>query len=521
MAGGLRTADLGSSVRGGDGLQRQRFAIVLASLLGAAWFLYQEHRIAVQWGYSLDDSWIYATFARNLATGHGYAFNPGHPIGGATGPLYVFILAGMYWLFRNVIWPAKILGIIALASSAVLISESMRRIAPGSRAVPLLAGILMALSPPLIWGSLSGMEIPFYLLLVCLGIYFYTNERWTLTVLCWSVGVWLRPDGLFLALLGLIARPNMTLKNTVRPTLVVITVLGGYLLFNLAAGGTWLPNSVGVKASLGGNPLAREWSIATQWLWLWGLSLRPERYGPHAVLLVPALIVGAVLGMRRWPALAIYPLGFPLVFGLFGSVGGQHGRYIAYVIPFGILLGCLGLARVAKRIPARRHPPLLLLASIAFIGWQVLAGRLVGIAHGWNVQNINRMHRFVAERVHSGMSPGDTVAVNDVGAMGYFSGCYVVDLIGLVSPKRSFQENLRLYQPKLLVIFPEWFRSFAAIDSVTNQVVFYDADSTAKYSPIVGVQLRNNTIASRNTMVVYQRLRVHEEGVRNPRLVVH
>ena len=65
--------------------------------------IFAEHGIANLWGFSLDDSWIYATFAGNLATGHGYSFNPGETIGGATGPLYVFILAGLYKLFREVI----------------------------------------------------------------------------------------------------------------------------------------------------------------------------------------------------------------------------------------------------------------------------------------------------------------------------------------------------------------------------------------------------------------------------------
>ena len=28
-------------------------------------------------GFPLDDSWIHQVFARNLATGHGFSFNPG------------------------------------------------------------------------------------------------------------------------------------------------------------------------------------------------------------------------------------------------------------------------------------------------------------------------------------------------------------------------------------------------------------------------------------------------------------
>src|SRR5947208_16748262 len=116
--------------------------IVVATLAGSAFFLAAEHQVAGKWGFSLDDSWIYATFARNLASGHGYSFNPGESIGGATGPLYVFILAGLYWLFHDVIWPAKILGILCLCASSLLVYRSTQHIDPRDQVKPLLAALL-------------------------------------------------------------------------------------------------------------------------------------------------------------------------------------------------------------------------------------------------------------------------------------------------------------------------------------------------------------------------------------------
>ena len=116
------------------------------------------------------------------------------------------------------------------------------------------------------------------------------------------------------------------------------------------------------------------------------------------------------------------------------------------------------------------------------------------------------MHRFLAEKAHRVMAPGDTLAVNDVGAMGYFSGCHVVDLVGLESPRRSFPENLRKYRPKVLIVFPEWFQACAAVDPTTDRPLFYDPDSAYMYTPFMGVKLQNNTIASRSTMVLYERI---------------
>ncbi len=496
-------------------------AIVAAALAASAWLLYAEHEIAGQWGYSLDDSWIYATFARNLATGHGYSFNPGEHIAGATGPLYVFLLAALYFVFQDVVLPAKVLGIGCLCASSILVYYSMKRMDPRDTVKPLLAGLLVALSPTLLWGSVAGLELPVYLLAACLGIYFYVREQTTLAVLLWSVGVWLRPDGLFLVLVGLFLRRGLSLRNSVKPAIVALLIIGSYLAFNYAVGGSLLPTSVGIKAHVGGDVLGRERAIVRQWLDLWGLPLRFDRMGGHAVLLLPALILGALLSVRRWPVLAAYVLGFPLAFALFGTPAGQYGRYIVYVIPVGVLLGLVGMDYIARRALGRKYLGAVVVLGLACVGWQLVTAQRMGISHGWNVRNIDQMHRYIGETMRRANSPGDTIAVNDVGAMGYFSDCYIVDLVGLVSPLRPFPETLRIYRPKALIIFPDWFQQFATLDPKTDQVVFYDADSTYKWSPIIGVGLRRNTSVARNTLYIYERLLRDEEGVRDVKMVIH
>ena len=492
-----------------------RAIIVVAVLAGAAWFLSAEHAIAVQWGFSLDDSWIYATFARNLATGHGYSFNPGETTGGATGPLYVFILAGLYSLFHEVIWPVKILGFLCLAGSSLLVYHSVQHIGPRDRVKPLLAGLLTALSPSLLWGSASGMEIPVYFLAVCLALHAYVRQKWTLAVMWWSLGVWLRPDGLFLALVGLVARPKPSLKNSIAPLVVAASIIGGFLLFNEKVGGDLLPNSVGVKSHPGVNPPAMILGSFRHWGGLWGMPFGPNNVGEHAIILLPALVVGAVICFRRFPALGLYVLGVPLAFALAGAPWSANARYIMYVVPFGLILGLRGLEYFSKRAFGRKSVPALVMLGAVCMIWQIHEARLRGITHGWNVQNINTMHRFLAERIHQAATPGDTIAVNDVGAMGYFSGCYVVDLVGLVSPRRTFPENLTHYRPQLLAIFPDWFAAYGVRDPGVDNIVFYDSDSTYKWSPFLGVGLYRNTIAGRNTMVLFQRLRPDEEGAKD------
>jgi hypothetical protein len=411
-------------------------ALALVVLFGALWFLSAERDIAGRRGFPLDDSWIYATFARNLATGHGYSFNPGESIAGATGPLYVFVLALFYLIFHDVVWPAKVLGIFCLGASSLVTYQTARRILPGERLAPFLAGLLVAMSPTLLWGSLTGLELPVYLLLACVGLNFYVREQWTLAVIFLALGVWLRPDGLFLVLLGLLLRPKISLKNSVAPLIAAAAVVGAYFGFNEIVGGQILPSSVGVKAHAGMNLGAGEWVMLKHWADLWGLSDR-GRVGHHAPFLLAAMAVGAFLSLRQWPALVAYALLFPFVFAAFGSSPGQFDRYIAYVVPFSVLLAVVGLDRVAHRVLRQRALATVVIFGIVCVGWEAYAARIAGIGYGWNVQNINGMQRHIAEDAHKVMAPGDTIAVNDVGAMGFFSGCYVVDLRVLFPPSAS------------------------------------------------------------------------------------
>ena len=104
--------------------------LVVVTGAAAALYLEAEHRIAGRWGFSLDDSWIYAQMARNVATGQGFAFNPGEPVAGSTGPLYTLILALFYALFHEVVWSAKLFGLACLAGSAVAIQRAVRALVP-------------------------------------------------------------------------------------------------------------------------------------------------------------------------------------------------------------------------------------------------------------------------------------------------------------------------------------------------------------------------------------------------------
>ena len=270
--------------------------LICVILLCETLFLLTERRIAGQWGFSLDDSWIHATIASNLATGSGYSFNRGEWVAGSTAPLFTILLAVGYRIFGDIVWSAKVLGILFQCATAVIVITSMQILTPKRRDLSLAAGLRLEL----------------------------------------------------------------------------VILAGGVLL------------------------------------------------------------------------------------------------------------------------------------------WETLGVRPMAEAHAWNVQNINGMHRQLGEMAKRMTRPGDAIAVNDIGAIGYFSDRYVVDLMGLISPLRSLPENLSIYKPSLLIIFPNWFPTYTVYDSLHNTVYYLDADSTHKYSALFLVKLEHNTVASRRQMCVYVRQRVED-----------
>ena len=475
-------------------------AVVVVAL--ACWFLASEWKIAGEWGYALDDSWIYATMARNLATGHGFAFNPDEPVAGATGPLYTFILAFFYLAFREVVWSAKIFGILCQIGAGICVYLTALSLLPGRRLLSLGAALFVVASPPLVWGMLSGMEIPLYLLLVCAGLALYVRSRGVWAIAVWSLGVWARPDGLFLVALGLLAPP----REIARRLAVALPILLAFFAFNHVIGGHWMPQTVSAKAHFGLNLVGRTWNMMREWGALWGIPYRPTDAIEAPAIFLPLLLLGAAVTVRRWPLLVLYAIGFPLALSLFREHSASHKRYILYVVPFVALLSVAALDWLERRFPKRL--PRGFAAAAAGICLVAQGFYLPAKAdnYGWNVQNINKMQVVLGRFVKLVTKPGDVVAVNDIGAIAYFGERRVIDLMGLISPRRTLPENLAEHHPKLLIVFVTWFKEYAREDPKSGNYLFYDADSTYRYELLAGIELHRNTICASNRMTAYVRL---------------
>jgi len=476
---------------------------IFALALGLFWT--RQWQIAGTAGLSsfpLDDSWIHLHFARNLAEGRGFVYNPGVPVAGSTAPLWTLLLAGTFVVLGNHPFWAKVIGIAASLATALLARHLAWRWT-GHRWTALLAGVVTALAGPLLWGALSGMEVSLAALLVTAALACHTATRERTTALPLGLAALARPESVLLVPLIWIARP-ITLRRTVLFLGVVGACLAPWVLFNLAAAGTAWPATASAKIEggllgfLSGTRepvttalLTRPWQFEMDWVrWLGSVNV-----------LLPGLIpLGLWSLARRWgravalPAavLLLHPIGMALLAPYRGP-GFQEGRYSIHPLPLAIAVAAAGLGALA------RWPGLRAAVAALFLLASMAAAAPAADRYAWAIQNIDTMQVGLGRWVVAHTPAAARLALNDVGAIAYVSRREVVDLMGLVTPaiipyRRDGEAGVLRYLervcPDYLIIFPAWFPTLSAM-----------AD---RFTPIHRILLDHNTVAGADEMVVYE-----------------
>jgi hypothetical protein len=482
-------------------------AAALAAALGL--FLQRERLIAGTVGLSgfpLDDPWIHLQFARNLALGHGFAYNPDVPVAGSTAPLWTLLLAGLFKV--GGVYPAwaKLSG-VAAALGAAWLARWLALVWTGDAALGLTAGLATAWSVPMVWGALSGMEVTLAALLVTATLAAHAAGRVAASAALLGLAALARPESVMLIPLLWLAGP-LTSSRTAIVWGVPVAFLTPWVVFNLRTTGTPLPATAAAKVEGGlvgflsgaSEPLAttlvwRPWQFEREWI-LWLASIN---------LLLPCLIVPGLWVLWRrggrfwfWPAsiLLVHPIGMALLAPYRGPAF-QEGRYSIQLLPLAVVVAVSALAPLvwAARVQmvwGRLACALLLAASLA----PLAAG---ATRYAWAVQNIDAMQVSIGHWIAAETPKNSRLALNDVGAIAYVGRRQVIDVMGLVTPaiipyRREGEAGVLRYLeqtcPDYLIVFPAWFPVLSARADL--------------FTPVHRVRLEHNTVAGADEMVVYQ-----------------
>ena len=426
----------------------------------------------------LDDAYIHYRFADNLATGHGFAFNPDEPTPGSTSPLWVVLLAAGEIVRLSPVFASKLLGALSFVACAWLTWHIVVRLMGDdgpARLVAVVAGALVALSGRMGWAALSGMETVAFAALTLLALDRLLDHPLDVaTSALLGLAALLRPEGyllfFFVVLLSLLSpRPSGAGSSSVlrlsSSLLVFALIISPYALFSFSANGSLLPNTFRANA--------RELTTAEY-------LFRYVRYvgDDNSVVLVLALMG---LGManrdrRLWP-LASWAAGFPFFAALLTPNLRHHGRYSIPLIPFYVLLAVVGLCGYTNRIGEKMARRAVVVLSAAMLVLGLVSMTKWSGTFAADARDITQMQVRMARWVEANTPRSATCALSDIGAITYLSGRRVIDIVGLVTPDilpvvsgkpvglerdQVVFDYLVRRRPDYVIIIPTWYPYLAS-----------------------------------------------------------
>lgn len=456
----------------------------------------------------LDDAYIHFQYARALAEGRFFAFLPGDSYtSGATSLLWPAMLAPFYLVGlrdTSVIWAAWLWGWLFLALLAVEVKRLATPLvgdlgAVGASACTLAFGGYT-------WFAASGMEVTPLAYLLALSARLCAawaeapagrSPRGRAALLAVAiVGPLVRPEGMVASIfvLGTLAlfperREGPAIEQVKARAWALLALLGPLLppLINRLLTGHFSTTTTQVKW-LGLNPYyggPNFWSstranLDTFWQYLldgreWSAIFIPPGSFPVAVGALVAIPYAGIRS-RRWARAALVLM---LAVGMaipttYLSFLWNRLRYL-WPFAFAWCIGLACLARAAADMAASIRP------RYALAG-MVLGGMAAGmLAHqlSWTMddvaQSASAIHRqqvLLGRWARDHLPAGSRIGVNDTGAIAYFSGHRVFDVVGLTTPEEArywvagagsrFEHYERLHRrdPKLLpthfIVYPHW-----------------------------------------------------------------
>lgn len=493
------------------------FFLVILSLLIFSLFSIQERRLGGEAGVPLDDSWIHFQFARNVADGHGFSYNPGERTPGSTSPLWVYILAGTYKMTHDFILSSKILGLLFLLAGVWGVYKISLLIDP-NRWLASFVALFTVMAGRLIWGALSGMEIGLFTSLTIMGIFFHmkyevSSSKFFLSTLFLGLATLARPEGAALFLFALLdtAWRSFRKKGRDKDEVTATKKLVGLGLQLLIFGAIVFPQ-IRFCLLTTGRPLANTFYAKTQGIQLGATSVAYlikvayYLFGDH-----PLLFCTLPFGLWRIGRMALsedskgailplWFLGLPIFNAVINPVTWHHGRYFIFLIPISFLFSLHGLFCVSDSPRLRRlrlKEGFLILSLFLSIGLLFHWSKI----YAQNVDNINQMDVRMGRWVEANLSQGVVLAVSDVGAIAFYSGRTIIDTDGLVTSEiipflRGMGREQGVFQylfqrkPDFVIAFYNEFRFLTT--------------RTEIFEPIYSLRVTENTILGGDRMVVYR-----------------
>jgi len=480
---------------------------------------------------AIDDAFIHFQYARAIAELHPFHYQASMPAtSGATSVLWPALLAPFYAIgFRgsSLVWPAWVMGFVALGALA---NEAYHLAKPLAGRWGAVGSAAMVLSfSAFIWCAASGMEVvPFAWAMARSarraseyqedGANRTPRRRWELVGLAFVTAL-LRPEGALVAIA--IALVLATARRSVlRERLSSLAALGAAVstpaLLWLVTGS---PRSNTATAKLlVGNPYYGGSALVTAVLdnlkilfktllngQVWSTEFLPTNAMPVAVMALIAVPIAAFQKKRFVRGAFVLGIALGTCIPCFYTT--FLWNRLRYVWPFAtgwlVALACLGsvLGEIATIVDPRARAGVPMLLGL-FVGAFTVRIDWVIDDVANSASGIERQHVKIGRWAHDHLPESALVAVNDTGAIAYFSDRRTFDIVGLttngearywVAGTASRLEHYERLAPSALpthfIVYPDWMGT----DAFFGERLF---DATVTDSTILGGQSMRAYVAS-------------------------
>jgi len=396
------------------------------------------------WDWVEDDAFISLRYAQNLVDGSGLVFNPGEPVEGYSNLVWVLYAALAIKMNLDPLLILKMTAILAGLLTLVLSWRAVGILLPMAGMSALAAPLYLALDPMLPRHATTGLETVPFAALVLAG-FVASNKKLTSAgsagfLLLLVLLVFMRPEGLVFALLLLFWRHvgsdhGERLSKVMWGELsALLVVTAAVLIWKWSYYGNILPNTYFAKMTGEGRAFVEGFNYSLDFLRenggavLVGLFLANlfSRKISRAFLLAAALVIiqtGVVIAAGGdWmhfyrffvPVLPVIATGGAAGLGIILKMNHQTRKWTLAVVLAGTLFAaCVNIYKV-ERATGREVMPHVKAGTYLTDGYRQTAR--------WIVDNTPE---------------GSSVALCDIGLVGYYSERPIVDMFGLIDPHIS------------------------------------------------------------------------------------
>jgi arabinofuranosyltransferase len=382
----------------------------------------------------VDDAYITFRYSKNLINGYGLSYNPGVKVEGTSSLLWSLILAPFLLLHLPITLTAKIISLIGTLIIIPLLFYKFLK----NKYLAVVAIILFWTNTNVIHWSTLGLETIFYATLIFITFVFVDQRWWRRKgglYLLFFIGLAIsltRPEGilyLIAIVLYLFFNEKFDRKKIIYLWLSWLLFLVALSIFRYFYFGNILPNTFWAK-NFGitfADKIIRGCYYVKKWLWDF----------PYLTI----LFLFGLWTIRKTKTVFLV-LTFLIAQGIFvvasaGSDWMPDYRHIIPALPIIIALNAMGLWQIIQLLNKSSVSPLisnllLLFLALIIVIWQIHSFYSVDHSSTWREDYCNKEGGVTLGKwINQHAKPNAKIAARDIGALGFYSERYIIDLVGL------------------------------------------------------------------------------------------